>query len=102
MGRQVNEPACGIGILLYIQQDGPCASFAPWVFFTNFPWEIFGSETCVGSGSASCVHWAGLLRTYPNGLRKKMKNKQLKNKKINLRSYSTGHAPRPPTAQPDP
>ena len=36
-------------------QGRPSPSFAPWVFFTNFPWEIFRSETCVGSGSASWV-----------------------------------------------
>ena len=37
----------------------------------------------------------------PTVCEKKSKGKKFF-KKINLRSYSTGHAPRPPTAQPDP
>ena len=41
-------------------------------------------------------------RTPAGSERKKRRNKSYKIKKIDLRSYSTGHAPRPPTAQPGP
>ena len=73
---------------------------------------LFFHQLPVGFFWISDLRWIGLgeLRTIGVSFvnvsqrlaKKKRRNKSYKIKKIDLRSYSTGHAPRPPTAQPDP